>query len=108
MPGAYVVNLGNLFMRMANDKYKSNTHRVINKSGRERYSIPFFFSGNPDYICECLPNCRELQEAPKYPPTTVEQVVTASYKESYGRAEKYKEELKVQFESMSSPDAVTA
>ncbi|RAL03261.1 Clavaminate synthase-like protein [Aspergillus ibericus CBS 121593] len=87
VPGAYVVNLGNLFMRMANDQYKSNIHRVINKSGRERYSIPFFFSGNPDYLCECLPNCRAEGEDPKYPPITVEDMVTASYKESYGRAE---------------------
>ncbi|KAJ5257236.1 hypothetical protein N7478_013340 [Penicillium angulare] len=95
VPGAYVVNLGDLFMRMANDKYKSNTHRVINKSGRERYSIPFFFSGNPDYSCQCLPNCREQDEAAKYPPITVQEMVTASYKESYGRAEKYKEGLKL-------------
>ncbi|KAJ6057879.1 hypothetical protein N7460_001153 [Penicillium canescens] len=93
VPGAYVVNLGNLFMRMANDKYKSNTHRVINKSGRERYSIPFFFSGNPDYICECLPNCREEGEPAKYGPITVQDMVTASYRESYGRAEKYKKEM---------------
>lgn len=108
VPGAYVVNLGNLFMRMANDKYKSNIHRVINKSGRERYSIPFFFSGNPDYMCECLPNCREPQEAPKYGPITVEQAVTAAYKESYGRAEKYKQEMKIELETMASPAVVAA
>lgn len=87
------MNLGDLFMRMANDKYKSNTHRVINKSGKERYSIPFFFSGNPDYSCKCLPNCRERGEEAKYPPITVQDMVTASYKESYGRAEKYKKDL---------------
>ena len=80
-------------MRMANDKYKSNTHRVINKSGRERYSIPFFFSGNPDYVCECLPNCRAADEGAKYPPITVQNMVTGAYKESYGRAEKYKKEM---------------
>lgn len=90
-----MVNLGNLFMRMANDKYKSNTHRVINKSGKERYSIPFFFSGNPDYICECLPNCREEGEPAKYGPITVQDMVTASYKESYGRAEAFKKDLDV-------------
>ncbi|CAG8882756.1 unnamed protein product [Penicillium egyptiacum] len=98
VPGAYVVNLGNLFMRMANDKYKSNIHRVINKSGQERYSIPFFFSGNPDYICECLPNCREEGESAKYAPITVQDMVTASYKESYGRAEEFKKDLGLQKE----------
>lgn len=77
-------------MRMTNDKYKSNIHRVINKSGHERYSIPFFFSGNPGYRCECLPGCREGDEQAKYAPITVQEWVEAAYKESYGRAEKYK------------------
>lgn len=106
VPGAYVVNLGDLFMRMANDKYKSNTHRVINKSGKERYSIPFFFSGNPDYSCKCLPNCCDPGEDAKYPPITVEEMVTASYKESYGRAEKYKKDLKTN--EVKSTPAMTA
>ncbi|KAL3465226.1 hypothetical protein BJX64DRAFT_285769 [Aspergillus heterothallicus] len=92
-PGAYVVNLGDLMMRMANDRYKSNIHRVINKSGRERYSIPFFFSGNPDYLCRCLPNCCEQGESPKYPPITVEDMVGGAYRESYGRAERFKREM---------------
>ncbi|KAB8256177.1 hypothetical protein BDV32DRAFT_153496 [Aspergillus pseudonomiae] len=104
--GAYVVNLGDLFMRMANDKYKSNIHRVINKSGRERYSIPFFFSGNPDYLCECLPNCRAPGEPAKYPPITVQERVTEAYKESYGRAEKYKKQLKMQ--ALGSTPAVAS
>ncbi|RJE25454.1 2og-feii oxygenase [Aspergillus sclerotialis] len=106
VPGAYVVNLGDLFMRMANDKYKSNIHRVINKSGKERYSIPFFFSGNPDYTCECLPNCREPGEEAKYQPITVQDMVTASYKESYGRAEKYKHDLAKK--SLGETPAMTA
>lgn len=101
-----MVNLGDLFMRMANDKYKSNTHRVINKSGKERYSIPFFFSGNPDYSCQCLPNCCDPGEDAKYPPITVEEMVTASYKESYGRAEKYKKDLAT--DKVKSTPAVTA
>lgn len=80
-------------MRWSNDVYKSNTHRVINKSGRERYSIPFFFSGNPDFFCECLPNCCREGETPKYPPTTVTEMVTSGYRESYGRAEMFKKDF---------------
>ncbi|KAL1297511.1 hypothetical protein AAFC00_005029 [Neodothiora populina] len=88
--GAYVVNLGNMFMRWANDKYISNLHRVINKSGKERYSVPFFYSGNPDYTIDCLPNCQKDDQAPKYPPITVMDCVGGSYKASYGAAEAFK------------------
>ena len=88
-----MVNLGNLMMRWSNDRYKSNIHRVINRSGKERYSIPVFFSGNPDYTIDCLPNCKKEGEKAKYTPVTVEQAVSSSYKESYGRAEKFKREL---------------
>ncbi|KAF2786688.1 Clavaminate synthase-like protein [Melanomma pulvis-pyrius CBS 109.77] len=89
-PGAFVVNLGNLMMRWSNDRYVSNLHRVINVSGDERYSIPVFFSGNPDYVVRCLPNCARDGEPEKYPPITVEQAVLGGYADSYGRAEKWK------------------
>ncbi|KAF2705087.1 Clavaminate synthase-like protein [Pleomassaria siparia CBS 279.74] len=91
-PGAFVINLGNLMMRWSNDKYISNLHRVINVSGKERYSIPVFFSGNPDFVVECLPNCRKEGEEAKYKPITVEQAVLGGYADSYGRAEKYKKD----------------
>jgi isopenicillin N synthase-like dioxygenase len=91
-PGAFVINLGNLMMRWSNDKYISNLHRVINVSGEERYSIPVFFSGNPDFVVECLPNCKKEGEEAKYKPITVEQAVLGGYADSYGRAEKYKKD----------------
>lgn len=91
--GAYVVNLGNLMARWTNEKYKSNIHRVINKSGKERYSIPVFISGNPDYLVECIPSCKAATEEGKFPPITVEQAVSSAYAESYGRAQKYNQGL---------------
>ena len=84
-----MVNLGNLMARWSNEKYKSNIHRVINKSGKERYSIPFFISGNPDYVVKCIPTCRAPGDEAKYPPITVEEAVSSSYAESYGRAQKF-------------------
>jgi isopenicillin N synthase-like dioxygenase len=102
-PGAFVVNLGNLMMRWSNDKYISNLHRVINVSGAERYSIPVFFSGNPDYVVECLPNCVKEGEEPKWSPITVEQAIKNGYSDSYGRAERFKwdAEAKGKSEGMS-------
>ncbi|PYH96498.1 oxidoreductase [Aspergillus ellipticus CBS 707.79] len=92
-PGALVVNLGNLFMRWTNDRYLSNLHRVINKSGRERYSVPFFFSGNQDYLVECIPSCKAATEEAKYPPTTVGEWVEARYADTYGSGQKKEGEL---------------
>lgn len=80
-------------MKWSNDKYRSNIHRVINKSGQERYSIPYFFSGNPDFVCDCLPNCVAEGEKSKYPPRTVSDFINEGYQVSYGRAEKFKKEM---------------
>lgn len=84
VPGALVVNLGNLMMRWTNDLYLSNLHRVINKSGHERYSIPFFFSGNPDYLVKCFSQCQNVQGKAKYPPITVSDWISGRYADTYG------------------------
>ncbi|KAF2088324.1 Clavaminate synthase-like protein, partial [Saccharata proteae CBS 121410] len=94
-PNAFVINLGNLMQRWSNDRYISNTHRVINPDGgRERHSIALFYSGNPDYVVECLPNCRDEGEMPKYPPITVQEAILGGYRSSYGAAERFKREGK--------------
>lgn len=40
---SFVVNVGNMLHRLSNGKLLSTPHRVINSTGRERYSVPFFF-----------------------------------------------------------------
>jgi isopenicillin N synthase-like dioxygenase len=81
--GALVVNLGNLMMRWTNDRYISNLHRVINKSGKERYSVPFFFSGNPDFLVECFKECQDPQLGAKHPPITVSDWIQGRYADTY-------------------------
>ena len=62
--GAFVVNIGDCLMRWTNDVYVSTPHRVVNRSGRERYSIAFFFDPNPDALVEAIPSCGEPRYAP--------------------------------------------
>ena len=83
VPGTFVVNLGDMIARWTNDRYRSTLHRVVNGSGRERYSMPFFFVGNPDHEVSCLPTCLSPGETPKYPPTTVEAHLREMYRRTY-------------------------
>lgn len=82
--GSYVVNIGDMIARWTNDQYRSTLHRVINKSGNERYSIPFFFSGHLDHEVKCIPTCLPKNEQPKYAPTTVEKHMIQMYQKTYG------------------------
>ncbi len=47
IPGTLVINVGDLLGRWSNDRFASTPHRVINRSGAERYSIATFY--DPDY-----------------------------------------------------------
>ncbi len=68
IPGAFIVNSGELLRRWTNDRFFATPHRVINLSGRERYAIPFFFDTTLDYRMECLPSCIEPGKPPRYEP----------------------------------------
>lgn len=83
LPGTYVVNLGDMISRWTNDRYRSTVHRVVNVSGQERYSVPFFYTGNYAFKVECIPTCLAPGERPKYPPITVEQHMREMYKRTY-------------------------
>lgn len=83
MPGAFVINLGDLIGRWTNDKYRSTIHRVINESGQERYSVPFFFLGNPEHKVECIPSCLISDHEPKYKSITVDCHIRERYDSTY-------------------------
>lgn len=81
---AVVVNTGNLMMCWTNDRYVSNLHRVINKTGSARYSVPFFFDGNPDFLVKCLDSCIEKGAVAKHSPLTVSEWMEGRYADTFG------------------------
>ncbi|KAL3463878.1 Clavaminate synthase-like protein [Aspergillus heterothallicus] len=73
---AYVVNVGDMLDWWTGGRYKSTVHRVVNTSGSDRYSIPFFFDGNLDFVV------RPLDE-PAAEGVTVGRHLAAKYEEIY-------------------------
>ncbi|MCX5512576.1 isopenicillin N synthase family oxygenase [Kaistia algarum] len=68
IPDTFVMNVGDILARWSNDQFVSTPHRVINRSGRERYSQPFFFDPSMDEMIEALPPCIPAGTEPKYAP----------------------------------------
>jgi isopenicillin N synthase-like dioxygenase len=66
--GTLLINIGDCMERWTNDQFRSTVHRVINLSGRERYSLVFFYGANYHAVVECLPCCTDAARPAKYPP----------------------------------------
>jgi isopenicillin N synthase-like dioxygenase len=78
--GTLVVNIGDLFQRWTNDRYISNFHRVTNRTGRERYSIPMFYNLDYDAPVTCLPTCSSDQNPPRYEPIKFGDYIVGRFK----------------------------
>jgi isopenicillin N synthase-like dioxygenase len=68
--GSFICNIGELMSRWTNDRYAATKHRVVSASGRDRYSIPFFFHPNYDVRISCLPSCQGAGNPARYAPVT--------------------------------------
>jgi isopenicillin N synthase-like dioxygenase len=65
---AFIVNTGELLRQWSNDRFLSVKHFVhSNTTGISRYSIPFFFNANSDYVMQCIPSCYSASNPAKYP-----------------------------------------
>jgi isopenicillin N synthase-like dioxygenase len=71
LPGALVVNIGDMMQRWTNDHWRSAPHRVINRhSGRDRWSIAYFFDLDSDAVIAPLPSCISAARPARYAPLT--------------------------------------
>jgi isopenicillin N synthase-like dioxygenase len=73
VPGAFVVNIGDLMTRWTNDRWVSTLHRVVNpppdaRGSTRRQSIAFFHQPNWEAEISCIPTCLAPGEKAKYPP----------------------------------------
>ena len=83
VPGAFIVNVGDLMARWTNDYFLSTMHRAINASGRKRYSIPFFFGVNSRERIEVLPSCQSPDNPPKYAPIEAGDYIRSRFDDTY-------------------------
>ncbi len=65
-----VVNIGDMLARWTNDRYRSTRHRVVNRSGKIRHTLAYFFDPDPAADLTPLPGCVPEGDTPHYPPAT--------------------------------------
>jgi isopenicillin N synthase-like dioxygenase len=73
VPGAFVINIGDLMARWTNDRWSSTLHRVVDPPDEEasrarRQSMPYFQNANWSAEITCLPTCLAPGESPRYEP----------------------------------------
>lgn len=75
LPGALLVNLGDLTNRWTNERWRSTLHRVkppiVDGKIERRRSAAFFHDGNIDALISALPGTVDDEHPPLYPPITV-------------------------------------
>ena len=83
IPGTLVINVGDLLGRWSNDRFASTPHRVINRSGTERYSIASFY--DPDYDAVVDPRHLGASEAEcRYAPVLAGDHILKRIADSFG------------------------
>ena len=82
LPGALIVNLGDMVVRLTGGRYASNVHRVLTTApGRDRYSVATFFNPPADYVVACVPTCVPAAGPPE--PVTFADHINAMVAKTY-------------------------
>jgi isopenicillin N synthase-like dioxygenase len=87
--GTFVVNVGDLLARWTNDRFASTPHRVINRSGKARYSIATFY--DPDFTVQVDPRDLGTSAAEcRYEPALAGKHILGRFDRSFGYRRKFK------------------
>src|SRR5690606_9566016 len=69
VPGAFLVNAGQILRRWTNDRFRATPHRVVSPTGgQDRYSVPFFFNPAADALVEVPASCVTADNPLKHQP----------------------------------------
>jgi isopenicillin N synthase-like dioxygenase len=86
LPGALLINFGDLMARWTNERWRSTLHRVkppiVDGTIRRRRSAAFFLDGNHDALISALPGVVQEGRAPLHEPITVAEHIAAKLRGS--------------------------
>jgi isopenicillin N synthase-like dioxygenase len=91
VPGAFVINIGDLMARWTNDRWRSTLHRVVDPAdpgpdpsaaSARRQSMPYFQNANWSAVISCLPTCLEPGEKPRYQPVLAGPYLMSKFRKS--------------------------
>jgi isopenicillin N synthase-like dioxygenase len=88
MEGAFVVNVAEMLKLVTNGRFSSALHRVINRYGRERYSVPFFANPSYDAVLAPLPQFVDQAHPAQFGPYPVGEQMLNFYRNLWPSAGK--------------------
>jgi isopenicillin N synthase-like dioxygenase len=69
VPGAFLVNAGQILKRWTNNRFRATPHRVMSPTaGVPRYSIPFFFNPGREANIDPVPACIDAEHPRAHEP----------------------------------------
>ena len=83
--GTFMMNVGQMLHQWSNGILRATPHRVINRSGRERYSVPFFFDPNVATVIDPLPSCVDTAHPRRFEPVVFGEYLRAELQAGYQR-----------------------
>ena len=83
IPGAFIINIGDVMARWTNDIFTSTVHRVINTTGQKRFALSFFFGANYDAVISCLESCQSEERPSRYSPITAGECTVENINAAY-------------------------